>query len=346
MKLTMKGPLVVVSVILLALLLDIKSPRKPFWQGIKEIDWLGESLFYHGDTSRIDRLTNRRSHNALGSYQVLILLILSPVAFGIFAWIEKKVAARPMMPSSLFNNLSKISILSINVSQSLLSTASTFFLPLYFQLVLAASPLQSGLYYLPSTLVLALSFFCTGHIISKTGKSVRLIRLSFLPLCLGAGLLINFKAQLKWALIIIPQIVFSVGLGLYQAPLIAFQAHLRKSEVAAGTATFQFIKTICQTISIIFGQVIFQAQIGSGTKSTHYHIPKDLLESLVKGKTVSATQVIRQLPSHQQLEVRRLLVGGLNATWIFFTVIAVLGMIASLGMKKVELDDGEVERDN
>ena len=342
----MEVPLVVVSVVLLALLLDIKSPRKPFWQGIKEIDWLGNFFFIMGTLLALIGLQTGGVIMLWSSYQVLILLILSPVAFGIFAWIEKKVAAQPMMPPSLFNNLSKISILSINVSQSLLTTASTFFLPLYFQVVLAASPLQSGLYYLPSTLVLALFFICTGHIISKTGKYVLLIRLSFLPLCLGAGLLIDSKAQLKWALIIIPQILLSVGLGLYQAPLIAFQAHFRRSEAAAGTATFQFIKTICQTISIILGQVIFQAQIGSKARSTQYDIPKDLLQSLVTGKTVSATQIIRQLPSHQELEVRRLLVTGLNVTWMFFTVIAVLGMIASSGMKKVELDNEEEEEGN
>ena len=275
---------------------------------------------------------------------MLILLILSPLAFGIFVWIEKRVAAHPMMPPLLFNSISKVSILSINVSQSLLTTASTVFLPLYFQIVLAASPLQSGLYYLPSTVVLALFFICTGHIISKTGKYVLLIRLSLVALCLGAGLLIDSKAKFDWALIIIPQSILSVGLGLYQAPLIAFQAHLQKSEMATGTATYQFIKTFSQTISIIFGQVIFQARVENKVRSAQSDLPKDLLQSLVKGKTVAALQAIQQLPPHQQLEARHILVTGINDTWIFYTVIAVLGMIASLGMKKVELDDEEEQR--
>ena len=48
MKLTMEVPLVVISLILLALLLDIKSPRINLWKGVKGIDWLGNLIFTIG----------------------------------------------------------------------------------------------------------------------------------------------------------------------------------------------------------------------------------------------------------------------------------------------------------
>jgi len=74
--------------------------------------------------------------------------------------------------------------------------------------------------------------------------------------------MIASKPYTNWPLIVIPQVFLALGQGLaYHTPLITFQAQIKQKDVAAGISTCQFLRTFSQIISIVIGQVAFQARI-------------------------------------------------------------------------------------
>lgn len=270
---------------------------------------------------------------------VLNLIIFGLVTFGLFIVVESKLTKSPLIPLRFFGKLSFVTTLGVCVTQSSLATATSYFLPLYFQIVLGVSPLISGVYFLPCALVLSLCFLCVCHIVKRTGKYLLLIRLGHLFLIVGAGLMNKSKPYTSWPRIVFSQIFLAFGMGLsYQTPLIAFQAQVYEKDVAAGTSGFQFIRTFSQTISLIFGQVIFQSQVQrrSGTL-VEAGLPAHLIYILTSGGVISSTAATSNLPAAQQFLVRTVLVEGLNDMWIFFTIVAFVGLLATLGIAVVEL---------
>jgi len=270
---------------------------------------------------------------------VISLVVIGTAGFGVFLLIEWRLAKFPLMPLSFFATVSRLSILSVNVSQSFITTGCTYFLPLYFQIVLKASSIMSGVYFLPTTVVLAVFFICVGHIVKKSGEYRLLIQIGTSALVLGAGLCIRLKSYSDWPIIIISQIILAMGLGLtYQAPLIAFHAQVDDENVADATSTFQFLKTLSQTVSVILSQVILQNQTQKQASVLYSaQLPKELIMSLSSGNVISTASAIRNLTEGQQEIVHSVLTKAFNDIWIFYVVIASLGFLASFGIVRFNL---------
>lgn len=333
-------PFTGVSVLTLVLLLDVRTPKMPFLLGLEAIDWLGSITIVGAALMLLLGLQFGGTLYPWSSAIPIILIVFGMVTFALFFVIEWKVTKSPIIPLRFFDSRSRVSTLAVCVTQSILTTGSTYFLPLYFQLVLGVSPLLSGVYFLPCALVLSLCFLFVGHIVKKTGKYLLLIRLGHICLMAGAGLMIDSKPYTNWPRIIFSQILLAFGMGLsYQTPLIAFQAQIDQQDVAAGTSTFQFVKTFSQTLSVIFGQVIWQSQVKkrSGTL-VQASLPSRLLSILTSGNVVSGTAAIRDLAVMNQELVRTVLVEALNDMWIFYTLVAFLGLLASAGIAIVKLN--------
>ena len=114
------------------------------------------------------------------SAQTLGLLAASAVLLGVFLWIESHVRA-PLVPLRLFLHRNFSTASGIGVLWAAAMFAWFFLGALYMQLVLGYSPLQIGLAFLPSSLIMA---------VFSIGLSARLV-LRFgvaRPLTIGLGL--------------------------------------------------------------------------------------------------------------------------------------------------------------
>lgn len=321
------------------LFLKIRSPNLEFIPGLKAFDWLGSAAIVGGTVMLLLGLQSGASDHGWGSQMVICLLVAGAMSFGAFGFVEWKLAKTPLIPLRFLAQRGRIATLSVNVCQALITTACTYFLPLYFQVVLGASPLSSGLYFLPTTLTLALFWLIIGHVVKRTGEYLVIIRTGVCALLLGTGLLIDTKAYLSWPRVILSQIVVATGLGLtYQAPLIAFYAQIEPEDAAAGTSTFQFLKTFSQTVSVILGQVILQSQVRKQSAAlSRAGLPSAIISALAKGDSILSATAVRTLANSQQELLRNTIVAALKNMWTFYTVIAFLGVVSSFGISRAKL---------
>jgi hypothetical protein len=106
---------------------------------------------------------------------VLCLIIFGAVVIGLFFLVEWRIAPYPLMPLELFSKRSNLAALGVCFFHSFVFISGNYFLPLYFQAVLGATPILSGVYLLPQALALSFMSMITGITIKKTGKYLPLI---------------------------------------------------------------------------------------------------------------------------------------------------------------------------
>ncbi|ERF70775.1 hypothetical protein EPUS_08333 [Endocarpon pusillum Z07020] len=325
-------PFTGLSFIALTLFLHIESPNIGLIEGLQLIDWLGSVTIVGATVMLLLGLQLGVSQYAWDSVTVVCLIIFGTATFGIFGFIEYKVAKTPIIPLKLFARRPRVAVMVVCICQASILAASTYFLPLYFQIVLGASPSASGIYFLPTTLTLALFLLAVGHIIQKTGRYIALVRTGACALLLGTGFLVDTKAYLSWPRIIVSQIVVGSGLGLLnQSPLVALYEVIDPQDVTTGTSAYQFLKIFSETISVILGQVIFQSQVQRQSAALlHRSLPPSVISALKKGQSILLAYEVKNLEGELQELIHDAFVVALKRMWIFYTVISFLAVVASM----------------
>ena len=269
------------------------------------------------------------------SATVLCLIIFGIVVFVLFFLNEWKIARYPVMPLRLFTRLSNIAALLVCFCHGFVFISGSFFLPLYFQAVLGASPLMSGVYLFPFVLSLSFASAAVGIYIRKTGQYLPAIWFGMAFMTLGFGLFIDLPAKPSWARIIIYQIIAGLGVGPnFQAPLIALQTLVAKKDIATATATFGFTRNLATSISVVIGGVVFQNSMRDKLASLQASIGPAVANALGGGSAGANTAVVASLPPAQKAAATQAYTSSLRTMWILYVCISAFGLAASAAIGK------------
>ncbi|KGO48473.1 Major facilitator superfamily domain, general substrate transporter [Penicillium expansum] len=327
-----------VSLAILVLFLHIESPKTPFWAGLRCIDWTGTFLIIGGTLMFLFGLEFGGVNYPWASPTVICLIV-----FGVFTWalamfLEWKVAKFPIIPPRLFNEWYNILILLVCFCHGFTFIAATYYLPLYFQTVLQASPIMSGVYVLPLVMSLAVGSAATGVVMKKTGRFRELIIGGMSLMALGFGLFIDLKAYASWPRIIIYQLIAGVGIGPnFQAPLVAFQANIRPADMATATATFGFVRQLSTSMSVVLGTVIYQNIMGQQSAKLIASLGAETAATIMASFGGSSKSLVNSLAPSQREVVLGAYTHALNRMWIFYTCMACLGFVLALFIRRREL---------
>ncbi|MCJ1478710.1 hypothetical protein MMC13_007393 [Lambiella insularis] len=328
-------PLDGAAFIILFIFLDIETPTTPLWDGLKAIDWLGSLTIVGGTVMVLFGLEFGGVSHPWNSAIVICLIVFGFITIGIFFLIEWKIAKYPVIPLRIFSKRSNVAALATCFFHGFVFISGSYYLPLYFQAVLGASPLLSGVYLFP--FVLSLSFVSAGAgvYIRKTGQYLPPIWFGMFFMTLGFGLYINFPGEASWPRIIIFQIIAGVGVGPnFQSPLIALQSLVHPRDIATATATFGFTRSLATAISVVVGGVVFQNGMEKRLPDLLAALPPQLAHELAGGSAGANTAVVSALPASQREIAVTAYTQSLQTMWIFYTCIALVGLCASLAIGK------------
>jgi EmrB/QacA subfamily drug resistance transporter len=133
----------------------------------KTVDFAGIGAITIGLTAVVLALVEgNRWH--WGSTKVVALLAVAVVALGSFIAIEQRVKA-PMVNFAFFRSRSFLGANLVGFFVSFAMLAQFFFLALYMQNILNYSPLQAGIRFLPSTLILVVMGPLAGRLTDRIG---------------------------------------------------------------------------------------------------------------------------------------------------------------------------------
>ncbi|GKT91160.1 MFS drug transporter [Colletotrichum tofieldiae] len=337
-------PISGVSLLILVYSLRIHTPKTPLLKGLMAIDWLGTLTFTGATLMLLLGLQFGGLRNPWDSPTVICLIVFGCITYIVFTLVER-FAKYPLMPGSLFHDTSVVFCYVANFCHGLGFAAIAFFLPLYFQTVLGASPIRSGVWLLATALPLAVCTIGVGVMIKKTGRYNEIIRVSTALTSIAFGLLVTLPPRRDWPRLVLFQILGALGIAPnLQALLIALQALVRPMDVAAATATFAFVRHVGLGVGVVAGQVIFQSVMGRHESVLlDAGIPEDIAESFGSGSTIAAHEMMEGLSVEQREVARAVVTDGISKLWIFFCVASGVGLVSTFFIRQVELSRVHME---
>ncbi|PHH87343.1 hypothetical protein CDD83_8995 [Cordyceps sp. RAO-2017] len=337
-------PLGGVGIIILVFMLKLHNPRTPVRQGLVAIDWLGSLLVIGGTLMFLFGLEFGGSQLPWSSPTVICLLLFGVVAVVLFALYEAFVAKFPLMPVSLFRHRTSIAAFAIAFLHAFTFMSGSYWLPLYFQAVMGASPLMSGVYLLPFVLSLSTVSVATGIIIKKTGNYKIIISAGLCIMTLGFGLFIGLGDDRVWAKIIIFQIIAGIGVGPnFQSPLLALQTNVEPRDIGAATASFGFLRQLGTSVSVAVGGVVFNNEMQKQHDFLQRSLGRKLAGKFGGATAATSVQVVSTLQPGPRLVVQHAYWNAVQKMYIVYTVFIFAGFLVSFFIKQKQLSKTHTE---
>ncbi|KAL9113422.1 MAG: hypothetical protein Q9227_002463 [Pyrenula ochraceoflavens] len=319
--------------LLLLFFLSIETPKTPLLDGLKSIDWIGVITIVGGVVMFLFGLESGGQTHPWDSAFTLCLIIFGVITIGIFLVNETFYAKYPIMPTRLFRRRSNCAALLTCAIQGFTFISGSYFLPVYFQTVLSATPILSGVYLFPYVVSLSIMSGLAGVTIKRTGRYKEQIWAGMLLMTLGFGLFIDLPPHASWARVIIYQIIAGIGVGPnFQSPLIALQSTVKPADIATATATFGFVRQLSTSLSVVLGGVVFENTLDKKRSQLRQALGPQVAGQLSASGAGSSTSYLRTLPQAQKQIVNRAYTDSLQKMWIFYTVFAAVGFLVSLGI--------------
>lgn len=332
------------AMVILFFALHLHNPRTGVKEGLAAIDWLGSLTIVGGTLMILLGLEFGGVTFPWNSATVICLIVFGAVLVGVFFLVELRIAKFPVIPLRIFKQPSNLAVVGLSACHGFVFISASYYLPLYFQGVLGADPLLSGVYVLPFTFVMGAAAAVTGFVIKKTGKYVPAIVFGFVFMTLGYGLFIDLDPYENWAKIVIFQIILGLGVGPnFQAPLIALQTTVQPKDIASATATYGFVRQVATSMSVVIGGVIFQNEMQQQYPDLIDQLGPDVAGLLSGSNAASSVEAVADLPQPQKGVAQRAYFNAIRIMFIFYVAFAGLGLVTSffVGSRKLSKEHTE-----
>ncbi|OCL14028.1 MFS general substrate transporter [Glonium stellatum] len=324
-------PITGICFVVLVSCLQIHNPRTPLFEGLAAVDWLGCITSIGGTIMLLIGLEFGGIKFPWSSATVICLIISGVVTTGIFIVVEWKIAKYPILPLRIFSHRSNIATLGVNFVHGFSFISAAYYIPLYFQVVLGAAPLLSGVYFLVFSISLSFTSLLAGAMISITGRYLCILRLGLALMTLGIGLLIDLPDHISWPRIALYQLVTGIGAGPnFQAPIIALQAMVAPRDIAMATATYVFIRSLAISMSIVIGGVIFQNGMQLRLPQLIQKIGPSAASILSGSSAGASVGIVASLPPPEARIARHAYWESMRNMWILYAAVGAAGIIMSI----------------
>jgi MFS family permease len=180
------------------------------------------------------------------SYQVLVPLIVGLATIVAFVVLEgnARLTPNPIMPLHLFANPVSSIVFLLTFLHGIVTMWTLYFLPVYFQGVLAVDAYKAGFDILPTIFALLLGALVGGLLLSKFGRYKPILVFCFALIVVGFGLFTLLDENSSTGAWVGFQVLESFGAGLAMAAMLpALLAPLTDKDTALATGTWGFMRS-------------------------------------------------------------------------------------------------------
>ncbi|ROW13947.1 hypothetical protein VPNG_04078 [Cytospora leucostoma] len=331
-------PLAGLSLLLVGVSLGaLPRSRDKAVHSLKRLDISGNVLLVAAITSILLALTWGGGERPWSSWRTLLPLILGLLGLPLFILVESRVS-EPTTPLRLFSNRTSFAGFGLTFCHHVLLYWTIFMLPVYFQGVLGASPLKSGVDLLPVAIVTMPFAILSGAILTNLGRYRPVHFAGFILLCITFGLFTRLDQSSTtgyWAGV---QILGAAGIGLITTvTLPTILAPLPESDVAVATATWAFMRGFGTIWGAAIPLAVFNSRVNqlATTRLTDSTLRNMLSDggayALVSGGSVYS------LNSDQKATVQGIYVDSLKLCWQVGLAFALLGFLIAIIAKEVPM---------
>ena len=259
------------------------------------------------------------------SVRVIGLLAVAVAALAAFVVTERR-SASPMVDFRFFGSRTFLGTNVVAFIVSFAMLAQFFFLALYMQNILHYSPLQTGLRFLPSTLVIIVMGPLAGRLTDRVGSRVPMT-VGMLVVALALGIQSRLTVHTGYGLLLPGFVLMGLGMGLVMSPMstAAMNAVDRtKAGVASG------VLSMSRMVGGTFGVAIMGALVTAiGTSKIDSglpHLAPGVRSAIANGLGAGITPA-GQASAHVTSVVREAFVSALGTGLTIGAAVTLLGAI-------------------
>jgi MFS family permease len=333
-------PIAGVSLVLLFLFLRVRNTDTPIAAGLKRIDFGGNALLVASMVAILLALTWGGTEHPWVSAETLVPLILGLLGLGVFAWLQStSYHPEPTMPGRLFANRTSLSAFGLTFVHSVLMNWISYYLPLYFQSCLGATPTLSGVYFLPTAIAAMPFAIGAGIFLSKVGRYRPMHFAGVALLFISFGLFSRLDENSSTGYWLGVQFIEAGGVGfLLPATLPAVQAPLEESDMAVSTAAWAFVRSFGSIWGVAIPTAIFNSKVNELV--VRISVP-ELRTALVNGGAFAKASktFINSLNDTPKvkLEVLSVYVDSLKLTWQIGLAFCGVAFIFAMLIKEIAM---------
>jgi EmrB/QacA subfamily drug resistance transporter len=217
-----------------------------------------------------------------GSAGVLGLLALSLAGLAAFIAIERRSSA-PIVDFDFFRSRSFVGANVVAFTVSFSMFAMFFFLALYMQNILGYGPLDAGLRFLPSTLVVIVMGPIAGRLADRVGPKPLMVA-GLLTISLSLLMQSRIDLQTTFADLLVPFILMGLGMGLVMSPMTtAAMNAVDRTKAGVASGTLSMSRMVGGTFGVAALGALVAAVGRSKLETALPQLPETARERLVDG---------------------------------------------------------------
>ena len=311
--------------------------KSSFLRKLAQIDWMGSIIFIASTTGFLIPLSWGGVSYPWSSWHTVAPFSASSVGLVLLYIYEERVAANPIIRTSIFKNRNAAAAYFCVVIHGMVVVGSLYYLPLYYEAVKGLSPILSGVALFPETFTVAPGAFIVGTLISRTGHYRWAVWSGWAITTLGLGLLYLLDVTTSTAQWIMLNLVVGIGLGFnYSALGVTLQASTSEEDMSSAVAMFTFFRLFGQALGVVIGGVVFQNQI----KSRLLASPDlaSMADQYASDGSALAQLIINLPPSSSKATLVQAYADALKIFWVVLCAIAAVALLVSFIITPVSLD--------
>ncbi|KAJ5656196.1 hypothetical protein N7507_008146 [Penicillium longicatenatum] len=331
------------SLVLLYLFFHVKYDKSStLATKLSKLDWLGNAVFIGGTTPVLIALSWGGGKYPWSAYQVLVPLIVGLAAMGGFIWLQTnaRLVPNPIMPIHLFSHSVTALVFLLTFLHGMITMWAYYFLPVYFQGVLAASAYRSGIMLLPTILALLPAAIMGGGLLTKFGLYKPILFASFALIVVGFGLFSILDENSSTGAWVGFQVVESFGAGLSLAALLpALLAPLTDRDTALATSTWAFMRSFGVMCGVAIAGTIYSNRASQLAGAGAIASDPAVAAQFMAGGAYAAADLhyLDSLSAQTRAEVIAVQASALQRSWQVAIAFGGVGVIAAAIMKQVAL---------
>ncbi|HET6865963.1 MAG TPA: MFS transporter [Solirubrobacteraceae bacterium] len=232
----------------------------------RTVDYAGIAAVTVGLTALVLALVEANSWG-WGSARVISLLVVAAIALPLFVLIERRAKA-PIVNFAFFTSRTFLGANMVAFLISFAMFAQFFFLTLYLQNILGYSPLQTGIRFLPATIMIIIMGPLAGRLTDRVG-SRPLMTLGLVIVAISLGIESRLTVHSGYGLLLPGFVLMGLGMGLVMSPMsTAAMNSVDRTKAGAASGLLSMIRMVGSTFGVaVMGALVAtigRSQIDSG----------------------------------------------------------------------------------